>query len=66
MRRSRMESEKWHTLLILPKKSGYYKVKYFNKKASGTFIETVYYDVKTGWDLSLKYTISLWKEIEEE
>ena len=55
-----MENENWHTLLILPKKSGYYKVKYFDQESGDEFTKSIYYDVKTGWDLSLKYTISLW------
>ena len=57
-----MENENWHTLLILPKKSGYYKVKYFDQESGDAFIKSVYYDVKTGWNLPLKYTISLWQE----
>ena len=61
-----MDNENWHTLLILPKKSGYYKVKYFDKDAEGMCTESFYYDTKIGWDIPLKITISLWcKESEE-
>ena len=60
-----MDNENWNTLLIIPRKSGYYKVKYFDQESGDAFTKSVYYDVKTGWDLSLKYTISLWKKESE-
>jgi len=61
-----MDSDNWHTLLILPKKSGYYKVKYFVRDAGGMCTESFYYDEKEGWDIPTKYTVSLWKKESEE
>ena len=61
-----MVDNNWHTLLILPKKSGYYKVKYFERGAGGMCTESFYYDTKTGWDVPTKYIISLWREESSE
>ena len=61
-----MSNNNWHTPLILPKQSGYYVVKHFDKEASGMCTESFYYDMKTGWDIPTKYTVSLWKEKSEE
>lgn len=56
-------NEEWHTLLILPKKSGFYTIKYFRYDDTGGMLTGKYwYDIKLGWDVPYHYTISLWKE----
>ena len=60
-----MNNDNWYTLLILPPKSGYYTVKYFEVEAGGMCTQSFYYDEKTGWDIPTKYTVSLWREKNE-